>query len=516
MRLVLAGPASEALGNACVAEEADRQPETTMRRPLETHQHDHINRADPEPLRRQTPPPKEYPMDALGEVLGPAAETLRRVVQAPDAVCAQSVLAAASLAAQPHANVVIDGRKMPLSLWFLTIAESGERKSAADGLALEEHRKIERDRVEQFQSEIKASAFERETRRFDELNPRDLQRTVADRETPLLPQMIASDPTLEGLQKLLILGRGTVGLFSDEGGQFFGGHAMNRDNHVRSAAALSSLWDRGDGDRIRAGDGAAKYYGKRFSMHILVQPVIAERVLSDSVLSGQGFLGRCLIAWPESRAGYRPYVSCDLSAEPSMVNFWSRMKDLLTRPLKLRNGQRNEIDPPLLELSTAAKCRWVEMYNSIERFQQPGGEYAAIKTWAGKAAENIARVAGVLTIVRDPNARTIERTGIEDAEKLLDFHLDEAVRLCNSAAVPVDILHAEALLNWCRQTNRRAIYSTLVLQFGPNCIRDADRFSAAIRRLESSGWAMELPAGTEIDGRSRRKAWAIRIDRAPE
>ncbi len=82
----------------------------------------------PIPLRREPPPPSAYPIDALGGLLGDITRLIRRIVQAPDALCAQSVLAAAALAAQAHANVLIDGRSRPLSLFFCTVGESGEQK----------------------------------------------------------------------------------------------------------------------------------------------------------------------------------------------------------------------------------------------------------------------------------------------------------------------------------------------------------------------------------------------------
>ena len=59
----------------------------------------------PEPLRRPLPPAEPYPLDALGDVLGDAAKAIHAVVQAPAGLCGQSVLSAASLAAQPHADV---------------------------------------------------------------------------------------------------------------------------------------------------------------------------------------------------------------------------------------------------------------------------------------------------------------------------------------------------------------------------------------------------------------------------
>ena len=92
--------------------------------------------SDREPLCRPVPPAAPYPVDALGGVLGAAVAAIRDIVQAPLALCAQSVLAAASLAAQRHADVLIDGRRCPLSLWLISVAESGERKTAVDQCAL--------------------------------------------------------------------------------------------------------------------------------------------------------------------------------------------------------------------------------------------------------------------------------------------------------------------------------------------------------------------------------------------
>ena len=70
----------------------------------------------PEPLRAPLPPGEAYPVDALGDVLGAAARALHEVVKAPMALCCQSVLAAASLAAQAHFDVQLPwGQRKPLS-----------------------------------------------------------------------------------------------------------------------------------------------------------------------------------------------------------------------------------------------------------------------------------------------------------------------------------------------------------------------------------------------------------------
>jgi len=70
-----------------------------------------------------------------------------------------------------------------------------------------------------------------------------------------LPFLTASDPTFEGLTKNLDRSRPSLGIFSDEAGQFLGGHAMNSENRMKTVAGLSTFWDGSPINRARAGDG---------------------------------------------------------------------------------------------------------------------------------------------------------------------------------------------------------------------------------------------------------------------
>src|ERR1700754_1301811 len=97
------------------------------------------------PLFPEIPEGLRYPTGALGNTLGLAAEALSRKVQVPLALAAQSVLAAASLVVQGHADIELPfGQTRPLSLSMMTIAESGDRKSSSDKEALWPVRKYER------------------------------------------------------------------------------------------------------------------------------------------------------------------------------------------------------------------------------------------------------------------------------------------------------------------------------------------------------------------------------------
>ncbi|WP_147653993.1 YfjI family protein [Vulcaniibacterium gelatinicum] len=476
----------------------------------------------PEPLRRPTPPPEPYPLAELGEVLAPAAEAIRRVIQAPDAIIGGALLAAASLATQAQADVHLDGRVIPLSLWLLSVAESGERKSAVDGEAMQAAREYERelskaygedcDRhaadLAEWEARRDAVRGEAKQRKGDGLAAK-LQALGAGPPAPLLPRVTAADFTAEGLFKLLSAGRPTIGAFTDEAALVFGGHGMAKETVMRTAGTLCKLWDRGELDRVRSGDGAAKLYGRRFALHLLAQPVIAERALSDDVLAGQGFLARCLLAWPEGTAGTRPYQAVSLRDDPAMQRLRARLLYLHRLALPLAEGERQELAPRALRLSADAFAYWRTVHDTVEGQCGPGGRFAQVKPWASKTAEQALRIAGVLTLVEAPDAQVIEVGTVERAAELALWHLNEAVRLAGTAALSPEVRDAEALLQWAHATGRSYLHSREALRLGPSRIRERDTFERAIGELVRAGWAEPVEGGMHLDGAHRRHAWRI-------
>lgn len=72
-----------------------------------------------------------FPVDALVPILGDAVKQAQWNTQAPMPLAVAAALATASLATQGHINVRRPNqtRSMPVSLYTLIIAESGERKT---------------------------------------------------------------------------------------------------------------------------------------------------------------------------------------------------------------------------------------------------------------------------------------------------------------------------------------------------------------------------------------------------
>jgi hypothetical protein len=468
----------------------------------------------PSPLRRAVKPADPFPLESLGPILGGAAAAINRVIQAPVAICASSVLAAASLAVQHIANAEVDGRVYPLSLLMITIAESGERKSAVDKEALRAAKIYEKENIRKYDAGLKTR---------NQKNSGNANSSTSDVSSdepsdegyeaePQLPFILAADVTYEGVFKLLHKGQPSIGLFADEGAQFFGGHGMTRESQMRTAAGVSKLWDSGELSRVRSGDGSAKLFGKRTAMHFMMQPVIAESVLSNSVLVGQGILARGLMAFPNGTAGSRGYVEESLRDNPSMKTYEGRLLELHNRPMVHAVDGQYELNPYSLYLTPDAKAVWIQCYNWVEEGMKPGGDFATVKAWASKTPEQALRIAGVLTLVANPNAVVIDQPTILNAFQLATWYLSEARRLQGAAELSPEVRNAEALLNWCHEKGRTELYSEIVLQYGPNQIRERLHFESAIKELVRTCWATTITNANElvIDGKIRRKAWKIR------
>lgn len=480
----------------------------------------------PEPLRRTVAPPDPYPVEALGTTLAGMARALMAVVQAPDAICGQSVLAAAALAVQAHADVVIDGRLFPVSLFAIDVGESGERRSAVDGWALKPHREYEKGLHDAYAPQELAyqNAFEayRKTREEDVKKAKGRAAKQQALEAlgppplpPLEPILTSEEPTYEGLVKLLFVGQPSMGLFSDEGGRFLGGHGMNQDNALKTAAGLSELWDGKRITRVRSGEGTIALYGRRLSMHLMIQPVIATMLLSNTLLLGQGLLSRCLVAWPTSTAGSRRYQATDLTTEPAVRAYQTRLMTLLQTTLPLAAGRPNELSPRPLRLAGAAKALWTRFYDHVEGELGDGAPLAPIRGFANKAAEHAARLAGVLSLFDNLLASAIDKNHMEAGIELCQFYLTEALRLFDAASADPDIVLAEKLLAWLHSTNlpqasgHKVVSLQHIYQEGPSRLRDAKTARRIATILADHRWLMAVEGGMDIAGTWRREVWEV-------
>jgi hypothetical protein len=474
----------------------------------------------PMPLQRALPLPESFPVHVLGDILEPLVRKIVEVIQAPIGICGQSVLAAVALAVQGHADIIIDGRIIPLSEFFLTIGASGERKSAVDNVVLFAHRLYQDDLRIKYQVDYadwlkSTEAYEaakkeslKKTKTYED-KKRALESLGLVPQSPLDPIILTEEPTYEGLIKLLISGQPSVGLFSDEGGRFVGGHGMNSENLLKTASGLCGLWDGKAVTRVRAGEPPTILSGRRVSFHLMAQPNVAQLLLSNPLLIEQGLVSRCLITWPISTAGSRFYKEINLTSTQEFQAYISRINEIFKTSLNTAKGRCNELCPRKIELSQEAKALYIKFHDSIENSVGDNGLLSTIRGFANKAPEHALRLAGIISLFSNINSSEIDTIAMSAGIALATHYLNEALRLHNSSVIDPDIVLAEELLDWLHHQAKQVFTLIDVYQRGPSQIRDAKTSRRIMNILVEHHWIFPIEEGLEIDGIFRKEVWRI-------
>jgi hypothetical protein len=488
----------------------------------------------PRPLRRALRDAEPYPVDALGEVVGNAVRGTHDIVQAPLEICAQSALSHAALAVQAHANVVLPtGSARPLSLFLLSVAGSGDRKSSADnelGWALEKHERNLTDDLVQARSDYQndKEAFEAaraaaKTKAGKDGGRKEIANAldgVGQAPNPPLDSALTfPEPTLEGLHKYLAIGQPSMGLFADEGGMFVGGSGMSKENALKTAAGFSHLWDGKPVKRLRSLDGATVLFGRRVSLHLMIQPEAATSWLADETLKDQGLFSRLLVAAPQSLAGTRIFREPSAGARPAINRFSAQALNAFERPYKIAEGKVGELEPRSLPMTGAASAMWRAFADSIERQLGPNGTLRPVAGLANKVPEHAARIAGVLAMFDDPDVPELDHSVLSRGITLAKWYLGEALRLAEVGYVSEDVRLAEAALRWLQDSwphvdgvrdGGRLFSVPDLYQLGPNSIRTKEVALRALAVLLDHGWIVKVEGGGKVRGIPRREVYSLR------
>jgi putative DNA primase/helicase len=210
--------------------------------------------------------PEPYPVDALPDTIRAAVAEVQGFTKAPIAMVASSALAALSLAIQAHADVRrAEKLPAPASLFLLTLADSGERKSTCDGFFTKAIRDYEAQQAEAAKPQLKDHRAAMQSWEAKQGGIKDNIRQLAKRnkptadaesdlcnlerdkpEPPRVPKLLRGDDTPENLSWVLSREWPSAGVLSSEAGIVLGSHGMGKDSIMRNLGLLNILWDGGE------------------------------------------------------------------------------------------------------------------------------------------------------------------------------------------------------------------------------------------------------------------------------
>ncbi|HEB93125.1 MAG TPA: DUF3987 domain-containing protein [Gammaproteobacteria bacterium] len=459
------------------------------------------------------PSEKPYPIEALPKSMKEAVTEVQAYGKQPGAMIATAALGQMALVAQGLADVARDSvLRSPCSLNALIIGESGERKTAIDGMfsrGAKEWQAEERENrmpefsrgqamrkalAERIQSvtkkigalEVKGKAEAEAERiefeqRLNDLTEQDLQLRVAP-----LPHLYYEDVTTEGLSYAFSTGHPSAMLASDEAGIVIGGRGMADEAALGFLTLLNRMWDGRGVVQTRKQAKAADLVGRRFSASLMLQRDLLARIVERGG-RGVGFFGRYLITAPQSTMGNRFYSLPPKDGLPALDVFNARAKELLS--IDLPTNEKYELVPPVMTLDKGSLDLWAAYHDTVERELSDYGDYALVRDVGAKSAENAARIACVVQIWEEGPGGSISERYMQTGISLAEWHLNEASRVFFDADKPQEAKDAEMLSAWLCSDGRAHLDKQMclpvakILQLGPYRLRDKARRDEALFEL---------------------------------
>jgi hypothetical protein len=457
----------------------------------------------PDPLVAPTQPQRPYPLDALAHA--PFVDTVRavaRVVEGDVSMVGTVTLSSMSASVSKLAlGVEIeDGLVSPGALFTADIVGSSERKTSAERRVYAGIEAFVTDVLTpEYQQQLKAylaaqAIYERDKRSILSKRGAETKQQQAGKkgkgattgrppaddpmafdaggsdtltallglEEPVAPDkpfIVTNDFTIEGMRDAMASNGGQLAVVTSEGAVVFGGWSLgDKTRRPAGVGSLSRGWDGLDDNVARAGGRNVTVKQPRLTLSIGVQPRIAATFFADLDLRDQGIVNRFLVTWPEPMAGSRkldPLLAEDLvtirqfneQAQACLRISFGLAGGLAGGQLSSRARMR-----AALPLSPEARALWRDYAKAVERGQAKGQPYEHITGWAGKAAEQAARIALILTLFADPAAQVVEEPAMAGGIQLAWWYCDEWVRICEVVEPSLEQKQAVRVMEWLRET----------------------------------------------------------------
>lgn len=491
-------------------------------------------KVEPIPLRGEREAGLPYPVDQLGDTMARAIRAIVKRVQLPEAIAAHSVLASVAVAVQGHVLVRMPTQQLrPVSLFLATIADSGDRKTSADQIAMAPITEYEFELGNQYQTDklihasvhaVWKSGKDEIAKKHKDRDPafiaEEVRRHGEPPADPPLPMIIVPPGSTQGVLWALEKGRPSIGLYLNEGGTWLGSWAMQDENRTATISAYSELWDGQPIKTLTKGEGFKFLPNRAFSFHVMFQNVYVESMFADEEMRGQGFLSRVLATAPTSIAGERlkvigevepEWVADDIAAYHEMLSRIIRAK----LPVEADNPLAGLTRRQVATFTPEAEAVFWTFYNHVEAQQAKGGPLEGIRGFAGKAIEQAARLATVIHVFENGlKDLQITQSDMVRAVTLMEFYISEALRLADAHGDDPMTKSAQQLSDWLKDHWKQPeIGLRLIQRKAPRAIRSQkpDEIRDICAFLVRHDHITPIQGGAVIDGQRCKEAWRVHV-----
>lgn len=389
----------------------------------------------------------------------------------------------------------------PVSLYVLGIALSGERKTAISNYLTHTILKYQEEEVQRYklnleifeleiaEHELEVTIIKKEILKSkkskkptEELKAQFKNLLESRPKAPKTPQFILEDTSPEAFVKHLHEGEGYASLISSEGGTILNGRGF------QNITILNKAWD-GDVLTVNRVKGESFTINQpRVAISLMAQPKAVSKFIQKrgSESKGMGFFARIITCHSESTQGSRFILKGTVIDESGYQEYLSRIDEIL---MKLRERKESNVkNRVVMKFDNEASDLWIWIFNYIEEQLLQGGRFYFAQDHGSKLAENIARIAALLTYIELGEASLITVAILRDAARIAFYFSDASLRVFNF--LPDEQLAYNALYDWFHTASEggvRYVRKNKILQSGPVILRDKSLLNDSLNRMVHEG-----------------------------
>lgn len=463
-----------------------------------------------EQLRDRDKHPKHPPYESQHRVIKGSIEEIAAKIQSPTTLIISSMLSVLSIACQARRSVIHpSGQTSPLSLYFFTLAASGDRKTSTDGILMEPVREFQKAYDKKFRKSvheynIEMDFWNQEKKAIDKKIDRSLRDDKTENleilklEKKRILNKKPQEPTglklqIDNITSAAFLRffdkyQPTTSIISDEGASALTSFAS------ANVGNLNNSWNGKSLSVERTSSDSFTVENPRLTVHLMLQPEIFKRALGkeNNIWQESGLLARSLFSFPPSMIGNRKPTPKYERAYWEFDDFKRKITKLLEQSYA---SPTSEQFPPM-RFSADAEEIWNDYSLRIEHFMLPGGPLSSITAMASKISENIARVAALLQCFESVDEAVTPKISAINVKRAIDlchwYLVEYNLYFGNDGISPVE-KNADLLLLWL---NKKATWNSpayavpkqlIAKNATPHSLRYSNVWQPALDHLEKVG-----------------------------
>ena len=446
--------------------------------------------------------PPDIPADVLPGWLGAFVGALCEATQTPPTMAVGFALSVLAACAQRRYVVQVhEGHAEPSSLWSLTIAPSGSRKSAIKAALVAPLEAWERRAGDRMRREIAATnariavadatikRLQTQAGKADNQDERDhlrkqIEDVMADMPEPIYtPRAYVNESTTERVQAVLMEQQGRCAALSDEGGLL---NAIASNYGGAGGPSLDVLLQGYSGGDVRVERVSRKAYITRaaVTLGLMLQPDLLNEAAGSNKFKASGLMARFCYFLPPPFVGSRDVRRFAPVPQDLRARYARCIDELMPDPMQGANQP-----PSVVALEPHALELWFDFAQECETGLAEGGALSAIPDFGAKLAGTAARIALLFELVEAGPAP--QAVGVDSMARaialcqLLVPHARAAYRLLAADEADRD---ADHILQWIvREGPMASILQSDIHKRFHGRFTKRERMLAALQRLQANG-----------------------------